>query len=147
MRLDWRYLAVCLLVGVAVCSVVGAVGGVVSVLLSEQLTGGAGAVAGTVVVSGIAGLLIGAALGSVLGALSGVAATVTAGDRKDPRQVAVRVGLAVAGTYLVLLVVAAGLTGGSGWQVPGALQWVGVVVPTVLAALGAARAAREVPTL
>ncbi|GGK64657.1 hypothetical protein [Ornithinimicrobium pekingense] len=148
MRLDWRYLVLCLLVGVAVCSVVAAVGGVLRALLADSgASGGPGAVAGTVVASAVAGLLIGAALGCLLGAVSGVVATVLAGGRDDPRQVAVRVGLGVAATYLVALTVVAGLAGGPGWQLPSALSWVGVLAPTVLAALVSARAAREVPTL
>ena len=58
-----------------------------------------------------------------------------------------RVGVAVALTYLVVLVVLAGLTDGSAWRVPPPLHWVGVLVPTALAGLAAARAAREVPSL
>lgn len=147
MRLDWRYLPVSLLVGVAVCAVVGAGAGVVRALLAEDTGAGAGAVAGTVVASGLAGLVIGAALGCLLGALSGVAATVAVGRRTDPGVVALRVGLCVAVTYVLVLVVLAGLTGGTGWHLPTPLQWVGVAVPTLLAAGAAARAAREVPTL
>lgn len=146
MRLDWRYLLVCLLVGVAVCSVVGAAGGAARALGAGG-GGSAGAVAATLLAAGMAGLLMGAALGCVLGALSGLAATVAVGGRTDPRTVARRAGLAVAATYLVLLVVLAGLADGTGWSAPTALAWVGVVVPTVLAGWGAARGAREVPGL
>ena len=148
MRLDWRYLPVSLLVGVAVCAVVGAGAGVVRALLADDAgAGAAGAVVGTVVASGLAGLVIGAALGCLLGALSGVAATLAVGGRSEPAAVALRVGVAVALTYLVVLVVLAGLTGGSGWHLPTPLQWLGVAVPTLLAAGASARAAREVPTL
>ncbi len=139
MRLDWRYVVVGVLVGVAVCSVVGAVAGaVVGVGASE-------AGVGSVVASGLAGLIVGAALGSLLGALSGAVTTVVVGRRTEPAAVGLRAALAVGATYLVVLTGLAGLRYGSGWSPPPAPHWAGVVVPAVLAALLAGRAAREVP--
>lgn len=148
MRLDVRYIIVCVLTGLGVCATIGALSGVGRVLISDELTsGGIGTAAGTVVASGLAGLLMGAAVGVLIGALAGVVATFTVGGRTDPSQVALRVGVAVGLTYLSALLVGAGLAGGAGWQLPGLIYWVGVLVPSALAALAAARAAREVPTL
>lgn len=146
MRLDWRYVIIGLLVGVAVCSVVGAVGGVVAG--SAGSAGGAATAGlGSVVASGLAGLIIGAALGAVLGALSGVVTTLVVGGRTQATAVSLRAGVAVGITYLVVLTGLAGLGDGSGWSPPSAVRWAGVVVPAVVAALLAGRAAREVPRI
>jgi len=148
MKADWRYLPVCLLVGVGVCSVVGAGAGVVRALTADGGTdGGALDLLGTLVASALGGLLVGAALGCLLGALSGVAATLVTRGRSEPVDVARRVTVVVAATYLVALVVVAGLTADGGWGLPSPLAWAGILVPTVLAALVAGRAARKVPTL
>lgn len=155
---DWRYAVVCVLVGVAVCAVTGAITGAVVVLAEGGGAEGGGTEGGSgegadrtgpllAVAFGsmLAGLIIGAALGALLGGLSGLVATLAVGRRTALGQVSLRVGLAVLLTSLVLLTALAGLTQDSGWQPLPALHWVGVVVPSVLAALGAARAAREVP--
>lgn len=147
MRLDWRYVIVGVLVGVAVCAVTGAVTGLVAAVSAGGSTDGTGTAtgAGAVIASGLAGLIVGAALGSLVGALSGVATTLAVARRSDPRQVAVRAGVAVGLTYLVLLAGLAALDYGRGWQAPSAADWVTVVVPALAAALLAARAARDVP--
>lgn len=139
MRLDWRYVIVCVLVGVGVCAVVGAVAG------TATAVGGEAAGLGTVVASGLAGLIVGAALGCLLGGLSGVVTTLVVGGRVAPAAVSLRASVAVGLTYLVVLTGLAGLDYGSGWDPPSALRWVGIVVPALLAAFLAGRAAREVP--
>lgn len=142
--LEWRYTVVCVLVGVAVCAVVGAVSGAVVVLVDGQDAEDAGPLLGLAFGSSLAGLIIGAALGVLLGGLSGVASTLAVGPRTALDQVSARVGISVLLTYLVLLTVLAGL-GEGGWRVPSALYWAGVVVPSVLAAWLASRAARQIP--
>lgn len=142
--LEWRYAVVCVLVGVVVCAVVGAITGAVVVLLGGQDAEDTGPLLGVAFGSTLAGLIIGAALGVLLGGLSGVASTLAVGPRTALGQVCARVGISVLLTYLVLLTVLAGL-GEGGWRPPPTLYWAGVVVPSVLAAWLASRAARQIP--
>ena len=141
-----RYLIACLLVGVGVCAAYGAVAGV-----AGALTGGAqdGPLLGVAFGALIGGLILGAALGALLGGVSGVVATLVARGTTDPATAAVRVGGSVLVTCLVLLLLVSGLGGsllggGLGWAMPGGTRWVGVVVPSVLAAAVSAWAARSV---
>lgn len=141
-----RYLLVCVLAGLAACATYGAVAGA-----AGALTGGgaAGPLLGVAFGALLGGLIVGAALGLVLGGVSGVVATLVARGTTQPQRAAVRVGVSVLVTFVALLALISGL-GGSvlggdvGWARPGLQQWVGVVVPSVLAAGVAAWAARSV---
>lgn len=142
-----RYLIACLLSGVAVGASYGAVAGVVGALTSGPQEGPLlGAALGALLV----GLVLGAALGALLGGVSGVVATLVARGTTVPATAALRVGSTVLVTDLVLLLLVSGfegsvLDGEVSWASPGGTGRVlGVVVPSVLAAVVSAWAARSV---
>lgn len=141
-----RYAIACLLAGVGVCAAYGALAGLIGALTAGEQDGPLPGVAFGALVGG---LILGAALGAVLGGVSGLAATLVARGTTDPAAAAVRVGGTVLVTYLALLLLVSGLGGsllggGLGWAMPGGLRWVGVIVPSVLAAVVSAWAARSV---
>lgn len=149
-----RYLVVCLLSAVAVCSVFGALTGVVALLAdSPDDPAQAGSLLGVAFGALLAGLILGAALGAVLGAVAGLVATAVARDTRDPRTAMTRVGLSVLVTSALALLLVAGLSGGFlpggglGWETPDGWAWVGVVVPSLAAAVLSAWAARSVATM
>lgn len=150
--LNFRYVIVCLLVSIPVSAVTGAVGGAVGVLTGSATGDGApGSTVGLALGAALGGLIVGATLGALLGLLSGLATTLAVGPRTDLDAVSVRSGVAVLVTFLLVLIVVAGISGslldGLSWRVPSAWQWVGIVVPAVVAAGLTARAAREIPGL
>lgn len=141
-----RYAIACVLAGLGVCATYGAVAGLVGALTSDAQ---AGPLLGVAFGALLGGLLLGATLGAVLGGVSGLVSTLVARDTTDPATAAVRVGGTVLVSYLALLLLISGLGGsvlggGLGWAMPGGLRWVGVVVPSVLAAVVSAYAARSV---
>ncbi|MFX0538195.1 hypothetical protein ACQBAT_10895 [Ornithinimicrobium sp. Y1847] len=140
-----RYAIVCVLVGVAVCGLVGAVSGAASVLTSTDPPQDAG-VTGVAFASGIAGLIMGGALGAMLGALSGALTAGVTGGRTGRDEIAVRAALATGATYLVVLTILAIAPTGTPLGV-GGWQWVGVLVPAALAAALAAWAVPQVRDL
>lgn len=140
-----RYAIACLLAGIGVCAAYGSVAGLVGALTSPTGDLSLGVAFGAF----LAGLLRGTAFGAFLGGVSGLLATVVARGTTDQGTAAVRVGGTVLVTYLVLLLLLTGLAGSVlggdlGWALPGGLRWVGVVVPSVLAAVVSGRAARSV---
>lgn len=153
-----RYLVVCLLAGVAVCSVFGALTGVWTALTGTPGDGadggaGTGPLLGVAFGSLLAGLILGAALGAVLGGLSGLVATAAARGTRDPGTAMTRVGLSVLLTYAVALLVLAGATGGLllggglDWQLPDGWAWLGIAAPSLGAAVLSGWAARSVATM
>lgn len=145
-----RYLITCLLAGVAAGATYGALAG-----LAGTLSGGteqAGPILGLAFGALLGGLIIGAALGALLGGLSGLVATAVARGTTDPGSAALRVGGSVLGTWLLALALLAGVGGSvvdgdAGWAPPGGVRWVGIVVPSLLAAVVSAWAARSVADL